>query len=193
MRVLLIYPWFPDTYWSFRHALSLQSKRSIIPPLGLITISAMLPASWEKRLVDLNVRSLADEDLDWADIVFASAMHIQKDSLAEVIQRCKAKGKRVVVGGPHVSLSPEEVPDADHIFIGEAEATLHLSLMNRVRDLPWQLSFSYGRALQQSALDAWKGKAANFAAGQQAFALRARLNGLARDGSYEAAMEQAAA
>ena len=124
MRVLLVYPWFPDTYWSFRHALSLQGKRSLIPPLGLITISAMLPASWEKRLVDINVRPLTDADLDWAEVVFASAMHIQKDSLEEVIHRSKAKGKRVVVGGPHVSLSPEEVADADHIFIGEAETTL---------------------------------------------------------------------
>ena len=120
MRVLLVYPWFPDTYWSFRHALSLQGKRSLIPPLGLITISAMLPASWEKRLVDINVRPLTDADLDWAEVVFASAMHIQKDSLEEVIQRSRAKGKRVVVGGPNVSLSPEEVADADHIFFGEA-------------------------------------------------------------------------
>ena len=124
MRVLLVYPWFPDTYWSFRHALSLQAKRSIVPPLGLITISAMLPASWEKRLVDINVRPLNDADLDWADIVFASAMHIQKDSLEEVIQRSKAKGKRVVVGGPHASINPEKLADADHVFIGEAEATL---------------------------------------------------------------------
>jgi radical SAM superfamily enzyme YgiQ (UPF0313 family) len=124
MRVLLVYPWFPDTYWSFRHALSLQGKRSLIPPLGLITISAMLPASWEKRLVDMNVRALTEADLEWADIVFASAMHIQKDSLEEVIQRSKARGKRVVVGGPHASISPDELAEADHVFIGEAEVTL---------------------------------------------------------------------
>ena len=75
----------------------------------------------------------------------------------------------------------------------EAEATLHLSLMNRARDLPWQLSFSYGRALQQSTLDAWRGIPGNVAAAQRAFLRRAKFNGLARDGSYEAAMEQAAA
>jgi fructose-bisphosphate aldolase class I len=74
----------------------------------------------------------------------------------------------------------------------EAEATLHLSLMNRMGGLPWQLSFSYGRALQQSTLDAWRGEAANVAAAQRAFLRRARLNGLARSGSYETAMEQAA-
>jgi radical SAM superfamily enzyme YgiQ (UPF0313 family) len=124
MKVLLVYPWFPDTYWGFRHALTFERKRSLIPPLGLITVSAMLPASWEKRLVDMNVRSLTAADIDWADIVFASAMHIQKESLEEVIQRSKASGKRVVVGGPHASISPDEVTDADHVFIGEAEATL---------------------------------------------------------------------
>lgn len=124
MKVLLVYPWFPDTYWSFRHAISFERKRSLIPPLGLITVSAMLPASWEKRLVDMNVRSLTDADLEWADMVFASAMHIQTASLEEVIQRSKAKGKRVVVGGPHASISPEELAHVDHVFIGEAESTL---------------------------------------------------------------------
>ena len=75
----------------------------------------------------------------------------------------------------------------------EADATLHLSLMNRGRKLPWQLSFSYGRALQQSTLDAWKGKPGNVAAAQKALLRRATFNGLARDGRYESAMEQAAA
>ncbi|HEV8369200.1 MAG TPA: B12-binding domain-containing radical SAM protein [Pyrinomonadaceae bacterium] len=148
MRVLLVYPWFPDTYWSFRHALSLQAKRSVVPPLGLITISAMLPSSWEKRLVDINVRPLNDADLDWADIVFASAMHIQKDSLEEVIQRSKAKGKRVVVGGPHASISPEELADADHVFIGEAEVTLP----EFVRDLERGEAKRIYNALERPAL-----------------------------------------
>jgi fructose-bisphosphate aldolase class I len=90
---------------------------------------------------------------------------------------------------------PAAVPGIAFLSGGqsEAEATLHLSLMNRADDLPWQLSFSYGRALQQSTLDAWRGQPANVAAAQRTFLRRARLNGLARDGSYEAAMEQAAA
>ena len=90
---------------------------------------------------------------------------------------------------------PAAVPGIAFLSGGqsESEATLHLSLMNRSRKLPWELSFSYGRALQQSTLDAWKGKAANVASAQKAFLKRARLNGLARDGRYEAAMEQAAA
>ena len=150
MKVLLVYPWFPDTYWSFRHALSFERKRSLIPPLGLITISALLPASWEKRLVDMNVRPLTDADLEWADIVFASAMHIQKDSLEEVIQRSKARGKRVVVGGPHASISPDELADADHVFIGEAEETLP----KFVRDLERSEAKRVYNAMDRPALSA---------------------------------------
>src|SRR5436189_4572309 len=124
MKVLLINPEFPDTYWSFRHALPFEGKRSAFPPLGLLTVSALLPASWERKLVDLNVRRLKASDIDWADMVFATAMLVQKDSLKEVVKRCKAKGKRVVLGGPYVTTTIEDLPDADHIFLGEAETTL---------------------------------------------------------------------
>src|SRR2546421_724718 len=124
MKALLVYPYFPDTYWSFRHALKFEGKRSAFPPLGLLTVSSMLPASWERRLVDLNVTRLKNADIEWADIVLCTAMIVQKDSLEEVVRRCKARGKRVVVGGPYVSTSAEHLPDADHIFIGEAETTL---------------------------------------------------------------------
>ncbi len=124
MKVLLVYPEFPDTYWSFRHALKFEGKRSAFPPLGLLTVSAMLPGAWERRLVDMNVQRLRDSDIEWADLVFTSAMIVQKDSLESVVERCKAKGKRVVVGGPYVSTSSEHLPAADHIFVGEAEATL---------------------------------------------------------------------
>ncbi|MCA1557277.1 MAG: DUF4070 domain-containing protein, partial [Acidobacteria bacterium] len=119
-----VYPEFPDTYWSFRHALKFEGKRSSFPPLGLLTVSAMLPDKWEQRLVDMNVRSLRESDIEWADVVLASAMIVQKDSLERVVQLCKAYGKRVVVGGPYVSTSAEQLPEADHIFIGEAETTL---------------------------------------------------------------------
>lgn len=124
MKVLLINPEFPDTYWSFRHALPFEGKRSALPPLGLLTVSSLLPKSWERRLIDLNVRSLRSSDIEWADMVMATAMLVQKDSLKRVIQRCKATGKRVVVGGPYVSTTLDELPEADHIFVGEAETTL---------------------------------------------------------------------
>src|SRR2546421_847551 len=124
MRALLVYPEFPDPYWSFRHALPFEGKRSSFPPLGLLTVSAMLPGDWERRLVDMNVRRLRNSDIEWADLVFASAMIVQKESLERVVERSKALGKRVVVGGPYVSTSAEQMPDADHVFVGEAEATL---------------------------------------------------------------------
>jgi radical SAM superfamily enzyme YgiQ (UPF0313 family) len=124
MNVLLVNPEFPDTYWSFRHALPFEGKRCAFPPLGLLTVSALLPRSWERRLVDLNVRALKSSDIEWADIVFCSAMLIQKDSLRSVVERCKARGKRVVIGGPYITTTIEDLPEADHIFIGEAETTL---------------------------------------------------------------------
>ncbi|HEY0323430.1 MAG TPA: B12-binding domain-containing radical SAM protein [Pyrinomonadaceae bacterium] len=124
MKALFVYPEFPDTYWSFRHALTFEGKRSAFPPLGLLTVSAMLPESWERRLVDMNVTMLRDSDIEWADVVFTSAMIIQRESLERVVNLCKERGKRVVVGGPYVSTSAEHLPEADHIFIGEAETTL---------------------------------------------------------------------
>lgn len=124
MKVLLVNPEFPDTYWSFRHALPFEGKRCAFPPLGLMTVSALLPDSWERRMVDLNVRRLRSSDIEWADMVMATAMLAQKDSLKQVVQRCKAKGKRVVLGGPYVTTTIEELPEVDHIFLGEAEATI---------------------------------------------------------------------
>ena len=124
MRVLLVNPEFPDTYWSFRHALPFEGKRCAFPPLGLLTVSALLPANWERRLVDLNIQPLKEADIEWADMVFATAMLVQKESLREIAKKCKARGKRVVLGGPYVTSTIEELPDADHLFLGEAETTL---------------------------------------------------------------------
>src|SRR5580765_2713128 len=124
MKVLLINPEYPDTYWSFRHALPFEGKRSAFPPLGLLTVSALLPKNWERRLVDLNIEPLKTADIEWADMVFATAMLVQKQSLREVVKRAKELGKRVVLGGPYVTSTREELPTADHLFRGEAETTL---------------------------------------------------------------------
>src|SRR5687767_5084588 len=124
MKTLLVYPEFPETYWSFSHALSFEGKRSAFPPLGLLTISALLPREWDRRLVDLNVERLNLSDLDWADMVMCSAMLVQKDSLRRVVDLCKSHGKRVIIGGPYITTSASELPQADHIFLGEVETTL---------------------------------------------------------------------
>jgi radical SAM superfamily enzyme YgiQ (UPF0313 family) len=120
-RALLVYPEFPPSYWGFRYALELVGKRSSMPPLGLLTVAAMFPTSWELRLVDLNVEALDDSDLGWADLVLTSTMVVQQRSLQEVLARCNALGKPVAIGGPHPTSFATEISEADHILLGEVE------------------------------------------------------------------------
>jgi radical SAM superfamily enzyme YgiQ (UPF0313 family) len=150
MKTLLIYPEFPDTYWSFRHALSFEGKRSAFPPLGLLTVSAMMPDIWERRLVDMNIQPLKLSDIKWADVVFASAMIVQKDSLRRVVELCNAEGKRVVIGGPYATSGAKHLPQADHIFLGEAETTLP----EFVRDLEHGAPKRIYQAAERPALSA---------------------------------------
>ncbi|OGU25028.1 MAG: B12-binding domain-containing radical SAM protein [Geobacteraceae bacterium GWF2_54_21] len=124
MKILLVYPHYPDTFWSFRYALKFIDRKASFPPLGLLTVAAMLPGDWEKRLIDMNVRSLGDADLEWADYVFISAMTIQRESAREVIARCRRLGVRSVAGGPLFTSCHDEFPDVDHLVLGEAELTL---------------------------------------------------------------------
>lgn len=121
MNALLIYPEWPDTYWSFKHALPFEGKRSAYPPLGLLTIAPLLPKHWKKRLVDTNVRRLTNADLEWADVALLSGMLVHKKELLATLARCRSRGLPTVVGGP-VSSSVAELPEhADHVVIGEAE------------------------------------------------------------------------
>jgi radical SAM superfamily enzyme YgiQ (UPF0313 family) len=128
MKALLVYPSIPDTFWSFKHILKFVSKKAAHPPLGLLTVAAMMPQDWELRLVDTNVEPLSDEALNWADMVFISAMIVQKESAKSITARCRAMGKRVVVGGPYASSCPHEFADADHLVRNEAEVTFPLFL-----------------------------------------------------------------
>lgn len=128
MKILLVYPKYPDTFWSFKYALKFISKKASLPPLGLLTVAAMLPAEWEQRLVDMNVQHLTDADLCWADYVMLSAMTIQKESANSVITRCKELGVKVIAGGPLFTASPDEFIDVDHLILNEAEITLPLFL-----------------------------------------------------------------
>jgi radical SAM superfamily enzyme YgiQ (UPF0313 family) len=124
MKILFLYPEIPDTFWSFKHALKFVSKKAAFPPLGLLTVAAMMPGAWEKRLVDMNVRRLKDSDILWADYVCISAMHVQKDSVVNVIARCKALGARIIAGGPYFTTSPDLFDDVDHLVLGEGELVL---------------------------------------------------------------------
>lgn len=121
MRVLLVSPRTPQTFWSFGYLLPLLSKKAAFPPLGLLTVAAMLPREWELRLIDLNTRRLTDADLGWADAVFLSAMIVHEASAREVIARAKEAGRPVVAGGPLFTTRPERFPEVDRCVVGEAE------------------------------------------------------------------------
>jgi radical SAM superfamily enzyme YgiQ (UPF0313 family) len=139
VNILFVYPEFPDTFWSFKHALKFVRKQASTPPLGLVTVAAMLPEGWNKRLVDMNVQDLSDKDLAWADYVFISAMVVQRASARKVIDRCKARGIKVVAGGPLFTCEPEQFADVDHLVLNEAELTLPMFLADMARGRPGHL------------------------------------------------------
>jgi radical SAM superfamily enzyme YgiQ (UPF0313 family) len=124
MKVLLIYPKFPDTFWSFTYALPFIGKKAAFPPLGLLTVAALLPDNYKKRLVDVNVDSLTDKDLLWADMAFVGGMAVQRKSAKQIIARCTASNLRVVAGGPLFTAEPGEFGEVDHLVLDEAELTL---------------------------------------------------------------------
>ncbi len=128
MNILLVYPEYPATFWSFKYSLKFISKKAAFPPLGLLTVAAMLPGDWGKKLVDLNVGPLLDEHLAWADMVFISAMIVQKESAQQVINRCRAHGKKIIAGGPVFTTQHEQFAGVDHFVLDEAEITLPLFL-----------------------------------------------------------------
>ena len=124
MNILMLCPKYPDTYWSFKHALKFISKKASLPPLGLLTVASMLPDSWQIKLVDLNVKPLQDTDIIGADFVFISAMSVQADSVAIIIERCRKLGTKIVAGGPLFTGDPDSYSDLDHLILNEAEITL---------------------------------------------------------------------
>lgn len=128
MKVLLVWPEIPDTFWGFKRALRLIFKKAVLPPLGLLQVAAMLPKDWELRLVDLNVSKLENKDIAWADLVFISAMVVQKQAVAELIKRVHQLGRKVVAGGPLFTSEKELYQDVDYLVLNEAEVTLPMFL-----------------------------------------------------------------
>lgn len=128
MKVLLVYPETPSTFWSFKEALKFVSKKSAEPPLGLITIASMLPEEWDKKLIDLNVSKLTDKNISWADYVFISAMNVHLKSFRDIVRRCNKLGVKVAAGGPLCTTQYNELLGVDHFILNEAEITLPLFL-----------------------------------------------------------------
>ena len=158
MNVLLIYPEFPDTFWSFKHALKFIRKKSASPPLGLLTIAAMLPTDWNKRLVDLNIQRLTEKDLAWADTALISAMTVQHQSAREVAARCRAAGVKVVAGGPLFTIEHEQFDDVvDHFVLNEGELTLPPFLNDLAHGCPQHIYTTTDYPdIQQTPLPQWE-------------------------------------
>ena len=156
MKILLVYPHYPATFWSFRYAMKFINRRASFPPLGLLTVAAMLPGTWEKRLVDMNVHPLTDEDLGWADYVFISAMSIQRQSAREVIEDCRRLGVKTVAGGPLFTAYHEDFPEVDPLVLGEGEITLPPFLADLRRGAPRRVYATEGWAqLEKTPVPLW--------------------------------------
>jgi radical SAM superfamily enzyme YgiQ (UPF0313 family) len=124
MKILLVSPEFAESFWSLSRALSIIKRRSLLPPLGLLTVAAMLPEHWDKRLIDINVEPLTDADLAWADVVMVGGLTIQWEGVERVIARCKAMGKKIVAGGPLFTAAYALFQDVDHFVLNEAELSM---------------------------------------------------------------------
>jgi len=136
MNILLVSPKYPDTYWGFKSALKFISKKAAHIPLGLITVSAMLPPGWKKKLVDMNMSSLTDQDILWADYVFISAMVVQTASVVKAIEQCKRLQVPIVAGGPLFTEEAEHYSHVEHLVLNEAEITLPMFLADLEKGSP---------------------------------------------------------
>ncbi|MDD4360465.1 MAG: cobalamin-dependent protein, partial [Syntrophaceticus sp.] len=157
MKILLVYPKCPDSFWSFKHALKFIDTKAALPPLGLLTIAAMLPEEWEKKLIDMNVTDLRDDDLKWADYVMISAMSIQQNSAEEVIDRCRELGVKTIAGGSLFTPEPEKFPKADHLVLNEGEVTLPLFLADFKKGKPQHIYTSAEKpAMDNTPVPLWE-------------------------------------
>jgi radical SAM superfamily enzyme YgiQ (UPF0313 family) len=136
MKILLIYPEYPATFWSFKYALKFIRKKAALPPLGLLTIGAMLPKEWPKRLVDMNVTKLNEKDLAWADCAFIGGMIVQRESAREIISRCKEANLKIIAGGPLFTSECDQFEGVDHFVLNEAELTLPVFLADLEKGCP---------------------------------------------------------
>ena len=124
-NLLMVYPRFEaETFWSFKQTSEVVGAKHTAPPLGLITVAALLPRSWSVRLVDQNTEELTDEDLDWADLVFTGGMLPQGGDTLDIVDLCRARGKPVAVGGPSITSAPHSCPAANFRILGEAEGII---------------------------------------------------------------------
>ncbi len=156
LKILLVNPEVPNTFWSLKTALKFVSKKALLPPMGLLTVAAMLPESWEKKLVDMNVTSLRDSDIAWADYVFITGMVIQKTSVDRIVERCKRLNAKTIAGGPLFTAFPEAYLNIDHLVLKEAEVTLPAFLSDLEKGCPQPYYTSRDKAdMQITPIPQW--------------------------------------
>lgn len=156
MKILLINPDIPMTFWSFKKALKFISRKAVVPPLGLLTVAAILPRDWQTKLIDMTTTKLRDRDIQWADYVFITAMHIQRKSADQVIERCRKIGTKVVAGGPLFNSLPEQYVHVDHLMLKEAELTLPLFVRDIQSDCPRKVYDTREKAdLHETPIPLW--------------------------------------
>jgi radical SAM superfamily enzyme YgiQ (UPF0313 family) len=156
MKILLVNPDIPLTFWSFKNALKFISRKAVVPPLGLLTVAAILPKNWDLKLIDMTTTKLRDRDIQWADYVFITAMLIQRKSADQVIERCRKIGTKVVAGGPLFTSLPEEYIHVDHLVLKEAELTLPLFVQDLQNGCPRKVYNTHEKAdLHQTPIPLW--------------------------------------
>jgi hypothetical protein len=157
MRCLLVYPEFQSaSFWNYREACRIKGARYPAAPLGLLTVAALLPREWDLKLVDRNVEELDERLFDWADLVMVGGMIAQQTDHLALIQKARARGKRVVSGGPDATNSPHLYEAADHLLLGEAECTMPLFLADLAAGQAGPLYRSAERAdLTRSPVPRW--------------------------------------
>ncbi|HEY9596612.1 MAG TPA: cobalamin-dependent protein, partial [Cyanophyceae cyanobacterium] len=126
MKALLLYPRFPQTFWSYDRFMEMAGVKAFIPPLGIITVASLLPENWEIRFCDRNVNEETQADWDWCDIVILSSMLAQKDDFLVQIRKAVKLGKKVAVGGPYPTSVPQPALDAGahYLILDEGEITV---------------------------------------------------------------------
>ena len=119
-RILCVFPRYTPSFGTFEYSYPLtDGARAFMPPQGLLVIAAYLPADWEIRFIDENMRPATDPDFAWAEVVFVSGMHIQRRQMNDICRRAHAFDRPVALGGPSVSACPDYYPSFDYLHIGE--------------------------------------------------------------------------
>ncbi len=167
MKVLLVYPKYPISFWGFQYSLPFIRCKATLPPLGLLTVAAMFPKEWEVRLADQNIGPISDKDILWANVVFISAMLAQSEATLQILEYCHSIGKKTIAGGPLFTADPDKFEDlVDCLILNEAEITFKLFLRDwqngGIESVQAKYSSSEFCNIRETPIPRWKLLGRNF-------------------------------